>query len=114
MSVENGAPPAGNEPTSTPAVDPNTVGEGGERAVGVSEEPKNVVQSLADRWKKQRDERGQFVKEKAEKAESAKAEPPAAPEPAKEEPKVEEPEKKEEEKGASLRLARALADSKKA
>ena len=112
MSVENSAPPAGNEPTSAP-VDPNSVGEGAERAVGVSEESKNVVQSLADRWKKQRNERGQFQKEKAEKEAAAKAEP--AVEPAKTEPeKAEEPEKKEDEKGASLRLARALADSKKA
>ncbi len=112
MSEVTSAPATGNEPTSAP-VDPNSVGEGAEKAVGVSEEPKNVVQSLADRWKKQRDERGKFVKDKAEKEAAAKAEP--AVEPAKTEPeKVEEPEKKEDEKGIALRHARALADLKRA
>jgi hypothetical protein len=119
MSVENGAPAMGNEQTSAPVSDPNSIGEGGEKAVGVTEEPKSVVQSLADRWKKQRNDRGQFKKEADAAKEAAKEGSGVSPqpalkaeEPAKEEPKIEE--KKEEEKGLALRHARALADLKKA
>ncbi len=114
MTVENSASPAGNEPTSAP-VDPNSVGEPTGSPATVGEEPKNVVQSLADRWKKQRNERGQFQKDKAEKEAAAKAEAitekPAVSETETENTKESDKPTDQEEKGASLRLARALVDS---